>query len=89
MAAPEKKSTIYMNKQKTVLAPFEKYSAEKRRICYLHLKLAALIQDSSALDLEKVEMLDLLDEAFDRGKRMDEALATYKRNSTSQESAST
>lgn len=74
------KSTIWLDAGKTKLAPYEKYSAEKRLICWLHLKLADIVQKSEGLkEEERQEMFELLDDAFNAGKRMGNKLAFYRK----------
>ena len=65
-----------MDKLRTVIVP-NKYV--KRSICRVHLELAHIIADASLATDKKQQALELIDEAFNMGKRMDEKLSLYKK----------
>jgi hypothetical protein len=67
------KSTIFMPDGS--LCPVLK---EKRTICNVHLILAHKVFEYVASPEEKVEMLNMINEAYDMGKRMDRGLAYYR-----------
>ena len=74
----EKKSSIYVPGTIRQLVP-NTYSPEKRRICFLHLELSYKIKSMNISARDEVDLLDLIDEAFNCGKRMDAKLAEYRK----------
>lgn len=52
--------------------------SEKRTICNVHLMLAHLTQKAFGDAQVRIKMLQLIDEAYDMGKRMDKGLMFYR-----------
>lgn len=69
-----RKHSIYKSGR---LIDHRNYDAEKRRICFVHLELANKVNATEMDPKDKEEILAMIDEVFDMGKRMDAKLDEY------------